>query len=160
MKTEWRTSIGAAVFLVIIAVIYWLWAPWNEGASGVMMLLFSFGAYGLLGCYLILQWVRRDRIPRPEDRVDAEQSDGEGAVAFFPSASMWPAGVGLGATITGATFIWGNWYWLIGMPILLGAIAGYVVESEHALDLMEDVPEEFKQHSTIDTPGGEAASGH
>jgi membrane associated rhomboid family serine protease len=159
VKNEWRVVIGAATFLAIVAVIYALWAPTIESASGAAMLIFSFCAYGLLGSYLILQWRRRDRLPRPEDRNDAEQSDGEGAVAFFPSASIWPAGIGLGVIITSLTFIWGNWYWFIGLPLVFGAIIGFVVESEHALDLELDVPEELKQHSTLgDTPPSSGAS--
>ncbi|MHB1534738.1 MAG: aa3-type cytochrome oxidase subunit IV [Acidimicrobiales bacterium] len=149
MKIEWRTIIGASLFLGVTCAIYWF-TSYED--AGTVMLLFGFSAYGLLGSFLILQWLRRHRLPRPEDRDDAEQADGAGAVAFFPSASMWPAGIGIGAIFTSLAFIFGNWYWLIGLPVLFGAIIGFVVESEHSLDLVEDVPEELKQHSDLTAP--------
>ena len=55
------------------------------------MLIFGFAAYGMLFGYLFLQYKRRQGIPRPEDRFDAVQADGEGEVGYFPSASIWPA---------------------------------------------------------------------
>ncbi len=151
MKVEWRTIVGASFFLFVIFVIYLLWNNIPTEAAGVVMLLFGFFAYGMLGAYLILQYVRRHRLPRPEDRFDADQSDGAGAVAYFPSASIWPAGVGIAAVFIGMAFIYGNWYWVVGLPLLFGAIIGWLVESEHSLDVEEDVPEELQQR-TVDTP--------
>jgi hypothetical protein len=149
MKVEFRVILGASFFLAVVAVIYVLWGPAIETASGTAMLIFSFAAYGMLGSFLVLQWLRRHRLPRPEDRTDAEQSDGEGAVAFFPSNSIWPAGLGLGAVITSMAFIFGNWYWFIGLPLVFGSVIGFVVEAEHGYDIEEDVPEEFRQHDPI-----------
>jgi hypothetical protein len=146
VKTEWRTSIGAAIVLAVILIIYVFWAPGIESASGATMLLFSLAAYGMLGCYLILQWLRRHRIPRPEDDFEAEISDSEGAIDFFPSASIWPAGIGLGVIITSLTFIFGNWYWLIGLPLIFGGVIGFVVEADHSENVLLDVPEDLRQH--------------
>lgn len=150
MKVEWRTIAGASFFLFVIFLIYILWSNIPTEAAGVVMLLFGGIAYGMLGTYLIAQYIRRHRIPRAEDRFDAEQSDGAGAVAYFPAASIWPAGVGLGAAFIGLAFIFGNWYWVVGLPLLFGALIGWLVESEHTLDLEEDVPEELQQR-TVDT---------
>ncbi len=157
MKIEWRTIAGASIFLGVICLIYGLWNSIPTEAAGVVMLLFGFFAYAILGAYLILQYVRRKRLPRAEDRFDADQSDGEGAVAYFPAASIWPAGVGLGAAFVGLAFIFGNWYWVIGLPLVFGAIIGWLVESEHSLDIEEDIPAELQQRAdrtaTPEIPG-------
>ena len=68
----------------------------NTEASGIAMLTFSAFAYAILFGYLLLQYLRRQGHPRPEDSFDATMADGEGEVAYFPAASIWPAGVGLG----------------------------------------------------------------
>ena len=127
MRLEARVSFGAATFLLIVAIIYWFWSrEW----TGTVCLIFSLCAYGLMGSYFLLQWLRRQRIPRPEDRDDAEMSDGAGEIGFFPSASIWPPGMGLGGIFLGLGLIYGTWYWWIGGILLFGSIIGFVVEAE------------------------------
>ncbi len=127
MRIELRVCLGAGLFLGVVAIIYWFLS--NED-TGTTCLLFGFCAYTLIGAYLILQWRRRHGIPRPEDRDDAEMSDGAGEVGFFPAASIWPAGMGVGAVFLGIGLIYGVWYLFIGGVFLLGSIAGFVVEAE------------------------------
>jgi hypothetical protein len=134
MKVEWHTLLGASGLLGIMGVVYWILVATHGHPSeyaGVTLLLFSFAAYALMGAFILLQWRRRRGTPRPEDRFDATQEDGAGEVAYFPSASIWPAGMGLGAVICAAAFVWGVWYIVIGLPIFLGAVTGWVFESEH-----------------------------
>ncbi len=127
MRVEMRLCLAAGLFLGIVCTIYWFTS--NEDA-GTAMLLFSFAAYALLGAYLFLQWRRRKGIPRPEDNDDAEISDGEGEVGFFPSASVWPAGIGLGAVILAVGLTYGTWYIVLGLILVFGSIIGFVVEAE------------------------------
>jgi hypothetical protein len=103
-------------------------------ASGIAMLLFGFAAYAMLFGYLLLQWLRRKGQPRPEDRFDATMADGEGEVAYFPAASIWPAGAGVGIILAAISAFWGLWYLVVGAVIFFGAVMGWVVES--------DVPED------------------
>ena len=127
MRIEMRLCLSAGLFLGIVCAIYWFTS--NEDA-GTACLLFSFAAYALMGTYLFLQWRRRKGIPRPEDKDDAEMSDGEGEVGFFPAASVWPAGIGLGAIMLAVGLIYGTWYLAIGFILVFGSIIGFVVEAE------------------------------
>ena len=137
MKVEWRTILGASVFLGATAAVYWVLVAGHGHkveASGIAMLIFGFAAYGMLFGYLLLQYARRKSIPRPEDRFDATQADGEGEVAYFPAASIWPAGMGLALIFAAISAVWGLWYLIIGGILFVGAVIGWVVES--------DVPED------------------
>ena len=121
MKVEWRTILGASVFLGATGLVYWALITNPTEAAGVAMLIFGFAAYGMLFFYLWSQYLKRHRLPRPEDRFDATYTDGEGEVGYFPSASIWPAGMGLGLIfgVLGLTF--GNWYLVpAGHPVLRG----------------------------------------
>jgi hypothetical protein len=128
MKNESRVALGSAVFLILVFVIY---LAWSREATGSACLLFGGCAYGMLGGYCYY-------IPRPEDNVEATQADGAGEIGFFPVASMWPAGIGVGAVSLGVAMIYGSWYYLIGLILLLGAIIGFVVESEAREDGPDD----------------------
>ena len=106
------------------------------------MLIFGCAAYGMLFGYLLLQYIRRQRIPRPEDRFDATMADGEGEVGYFPNASIWPAGMGLGLVTAATGFVFGVWYLIIGAILFVGAVIGFVVESESETEVPDTVEEE------------------
>ena len=128
MKREWHTTIGAGIFLVVLCVAYWLL---STEATGTTLLLFGGAAYIMLAGYLLLQWNRRGRLPRSEDKEDGSYEEGAGeALGFFPAASIWPAGIGLGAIFIGIALIWGTWYFLPGGVLLFGSIIGMTVEAE------------------------------
>jgi hypothetical protein len=127
MKIEWKILIGASVFLIITSIVYWRMS--NEDAGSVMLLA-GFAAYGLLGVFLLMQWKRRHNIPRPEDDPDGTYEEAAGEIGFFPAASIWPAGIGLGAIFVGVALIYGNWYWVIALPLIIGSIIGFSVEAE------------------------------
>ena len=139
MKVESRTILGASVFLGATAALYWA-LVYKHGhdveASGIAMLLFGFAAYAMLFGYLLLQFIRRHGHLRPEDRFDATMADGEGEIAYFPAASMWPAGMGLGLIFAAIAAVWGLWYLIVGGILFFGAAIGWVVES----DVPEDDP--------------------
>jgi Na+/proline symporter len=130
MKVEWRISLGSAIFLGASGVIYVALKNNPSELSGVTMLIFGFAAYFMLFGFLLLQYFRRRRIPRPEDRFDATHADGEGEVAYFPNASIWPAGMGLGMVVGSFALIWGLWYLIIGATIFFGAVFGFMTESD------------------------------
>jgi len=142
MKVEWRTVIGASVFLAITAIVYAVYKNHAVETSGVVMLVFGFAAYGMLGGYLYLQYFRRQRLPRPEDRFDATQADGAGEIGYFPSASMWPAGMGLGMIFGVIGLIYGLWYLIIGGILFFGAVIGWMVEAEAATEVPLTADEE------------------
>ena len=139
MKVESRLILGACTFLTAVAGLYWAVVAihgHDSEASGIAMLVFSFSAYLLLGSYLLLQWRRRHGQPRPEDRFDATQEDGAGVVDYFPAASIWPAGLGLGGIFFAIALVWGIWYAYIGGVLAIGSIIGWVVESDYTMDVL------------------------
>ncbi|HET9078863.1 MAG TPA: cytochrome c oxidase subunit 4 [Acidimicrobiales bacterium] len=148
MKVESRVILGAFIFLTCLCGVYWGAVAVHGHASersGIAMLVFSFSAYFLLGSYLLLQWKRRHGVPRPEDRFDATQDDGAGVIDYFPSASIWPAGLGLGAIFFGMALVWGLWYAYIGGVLAIGSIIGWVTESDYTMDVLPGIdPDEVE----------------
>ena len=74
--------------------------------------------------------------PRPEDRKNAEISDGAGELGFFPPYSWWPLWCGLTlAVIVYATALGAWWLFIIGTALGAIALAGWIFEyyrGEHA----------------------------
>ena len=66
---------------------------------------------------------------QPDDDPDAELAEGTGTVDAFPSSSIWPFVLGMGATFTVLTFIFGLWLAPIGGALVLAAAIGGTVES-------------------------------
>ena len=127
MKHEWHLALGTAVFLGIVAIVYW---AWSGEYSGTVMLTFGGFAYAIMFGFILLQYLRRHRTPRAEDREDASPEDGEGEIAFFPGNSIWPVAMGVGAVSLAIGLAFGKWFWAIGGILLLGAIIGFAVEAE------------------------------
>jgi hypothetical protein len=126
MKHEWYLALGTSVFLAIVAIIYF---AWSGEFSGSVMLTFGACAYGIMFGYILLQYLRRHRLPRVEDR-DANPEEGAGEISFFPGNSIWPAAMGLGAVSLAIGLAFGKWFWAIGGILLVGAIIGFAVEAE------------------------------
>lgn len=157
MRYEWKVTMGAAVFLAATGLLYWFTSYEN---AGTVMLGFSFAAYALLGGFLLMVWHRRKRIPRPEDNPDGTHEDGAGEVAFFPAASIWPAGIGLGAIFCAVALIYGNWYWVIGLPLIIGAVIGFTVEAESGLDQIDELHAEAARRAAEEHPDGADGAQH
>ena len=155
MKVEWRTVIGASGFLALTCAGYWILVAGHGHkveASGIAMLFFGFSAYAMLGSYLILQYVRRKGHPRPEDSFDATSADGEGLIGYFPSASIWPAGMGLGMIFGACAAVWGIWYLIVAGVLFTGAVIGWVVESDYTENVVTG--------TSVDSYSSEAADHH
>jgi hypothetical protein len=127
MRGEWILALSVAVFLAIVGVIYWVW---SGEVSGTVMLFFGCFAYGLMFSFMLLVFLRRKRIPRPEDKGDGTMAEGAGEIAFFPSNSIWPIAMGLGAISLALGLAFGKWFWIIGAILLFGALIGFTVEAE------------------------------
>ena len=160
MKVESRTILGAFTFLLLLAAAYWaLVALHGHTAerSGIAMLIFSFAAYGMLGFYLLAQYIRRHGIPRAEDRFDATQEEGAGVIDYFPAASIWPAGMGIAMIFGACALVWGLWYLYIGLVVFSGSVIGWVTESDYTEDVLPGIdPAELAIH---EVPSG-ATSPH
>jgi hypothetical protein len=130
MKTEWRIFSAVAGFLLLAAIVYgwWTWIEFGQLEwIGTVALLLSFLLTGMCGWYF---WVVSRRIePRPEDRSEADISDGAGEVGFFSPGSYWPFGIAVFSAVAGLGLAFWLW-WLIvaGLVGLVLTASGMVFE--------------------------------
>jgi len=123
MRTEWRIFGLVAAFLFVACGVYWLWTEAELGAGdwiGTVALALS-GLLCLM-CGLYFWFVSRRIEPRPEDRDDAEISDGAGEIGFFSPGSYYPFGVGVATLVAGIGLVYLAW-WLIAVGII-GVLVG------------------------------------
>lgn len=129
MRNEARIFNGTALFLLATAVVYGVWTANGTRTewAGLTGLVLSGGLCGLCGMYF--QFVARRIEPRPEDRADAEISDGAGDLGFFSPGSYWPLGLAAAAAIAGLGLVfWAVWLILLGMVAVLLATGGLLFE--------------------------------
>ena len=113
MKVEALIFNLIALFCVITAVVYGVWAKEPIGTTALVL---SAGLTGLIGGFF---WFVSRRIdPRPEDRKDADIADGAGELGFFSPGSYWPFGLALSASIAGLGLVYWQW-WLIALGLVM-----------------------------------------
>jgi hypothetical protein len=123
MKTAWRTMAGIGLFVLPFAIVY---GVLSGEESGTILLVGVPLSMLLLAAFLFTA-ARRAPSP-PEDRTDGVAVDGD-EIGVFPSASIWPAVLGLGMTLTAFGFAYSAWLALPGLGVLVLALGGFVVES-------------------------------
>jgi hypothetical protein len=124
VKVEAYVLLFVGAFFGCVGVAYWLLSHETSGTAmlfGTMMLGFFPGTY-------YFWWSRRMR-PRAEDNPDAEPADGAGVVAAFPSTSVWPFVLGLGATFVALALVFGFWTAPVGFALGFAAVLGVIRES-------------------------------
>ena len=132
MKVEARVFYLVAGFAVVMAAIYWvmtaLYATGQKAEPvGIVALLLTGGLAFLAGSYL--QFVSRRIEPRPEDREDAEISDGAGELGFFSPGSYWPIGLAASAALCGLALAFFHiWLLVLALVALLITVGGLVFE--------------------------------
>ena len=112
-----------AVFLVPATVIYW-W--FSRETAGTTMLALSIGLAAMVAYYVLFTARRMDA--RPEDRPDADISEGSGEVGFFAPHSWWPIGMAAGFAVTMVGLIIGPFLALMGFAFLIGCTLGLLFE--------------------------------
>ncbi|HLG67610.1 MAG TPA: cytochrome c oxidase subunit 4 [Acidimicrobiales bacterium] len=125
MRVESLFLLGVGVFFGIIGIIYWF-TSYEDG--GTMMLLGTC-ALGLLPGGYYFFWHRRMGNSRPEDREDATVEEGAGVVSAFPSSSIWPFVLGMGAFLVVLALVWGIWLLVLGVLVMVVALTGVTAES-------------------------------
>ena len=136
MKGEYRFFAILSGFLFAAAVVYWFWTKGSAGSAnnpagadwiGTTALVLSGLLCAMIGSALFIVSRRID--PRPEDRNDADMSEGAGEVGFFSPGSYWPFGLALFAAIAGLGLVFWMW-WLIalGMLMVIFAACGLLFE--------------------------------
>jgi hypothetical protein len=111
MRTEYKIFGGVALFLFAAAALY---ASWTRGQTyrvemvGTVALILSGLLCSMCGGFF---WFVARRIDlRPEDRPDADISEGAGEVGFFSPGSYWPFGLAIFAAIGGFGLVFVQWW--------------------------------------------------
>ena len=131
MKVETWIFAGCSVFFLLVAPAYWFITSEVIGTTALTMTLLL---TSLITFYL---GFHSRRIPaRPEDRKDAEVSDGAGELGFFPPYSWWPLWCAITlAVIVLAMALQLFWLAIIGGIFGAAALCGWIFEyyvGEHA----------------------------
>ena len=118
MRTEYKIFSGVAAFLFAAVVLY---ASWTRGQLGhvewvgTVALILSGLLCSMCGGFF---WFVARRIDlRPEDRQDADISEGAGEVGFFSPGSYWPFGVAVAAATAAIGLVFVQW-WVVGAGLL------------------------------------------
>jgi hypothetical protein len=130
MKTEWRIFGGVSLFLFVACGVYVGWSKGELGHVdwvGAVALVLSGLLCLMCGGYF---WFVSRRIdPRPEDRPDADISEGAGEVGFFSPGSYWPFGLALAAALAGLGMVFWMWWMIaVGLLAVIGATCGLLFE--------------------------------
>jgi Cytochrome c oxidase subunit IV len=123
MKVEGYLFLFYAAFFVVVTTIYaWL----SSDPTGITALVLTFGLSAMVGYYL---WFTARRMEaRPEDRPEAEISEGAGEMGFFSPHSWWPIATAGSAMLVGLGLIFGAWLALIGLGFLVFTVFGFLFE--------------------------------
>lgn len=125
MKVEGLIFLVVGVFFWVVDLIYLLWSGYEwVGTAG----LFLCGALGFLIAGFLLYTSRR-MDPRPEDRNDADISEGAGEIGHFSPLSYWPIGVAFAVGIVCLGVVFGWWLFVIGLALTLLMATGFVMEN-------------------------------
>ena len=129
MRIEALFLLFLGAFFGLVGLVYWFWS--YEDGGGVMLLGATLLGF-LPGSYYFF-WHRRMG-NRLEDR-DAEIAEGAGEIDSFPSSSIWPFVMGMGAFTTVLGLVFGVWLLFLGIPLILTALTGVTAESRRGGDL-------------------------
>lgn len=114
-------QVPARVFVVVGAVLAVLAIVYGVAASedaGKALLAVTVAFLLWIGAYL---WLRS----RPADEVDVVEE------LYLPHASVWPFGIGVGAFMLANGLIIGGWFYLPGLAVTVGSLAGFIRQTRH-----------------------------
>ena len=123
MKVEGLLFALLAVFLVVTSSLYWVL---SHDPTGFTCILLSGGLAFIVGYYLLFTARRLDA--RPEDRANAEISEGSGEMGFFSPHSYWPIFTAGAFTLTTLGLVFGPFLVLIGFVAILITASGFLFE--------------------------------
>jgi hypothetical protein len=130
VKSESRIFGLVAVFLVLASGVYAWWTDYELGRTDwIGTVALALAGLLCLMCGGFFWFVSRRIEPRPEDRPDAEISEGAGEVGFFSPGSYWPFGLALAASVAGVGLVvWQWWLTAAGLIAVIFATCGLLFE--------------------------------
>ncbi len=123
MKLEGLLFAFLAAFLVLVDVVYW---ALSGDPVGTTCLGLSGALSFIIGYYLL--FTARRIGARPEDRADAEMSEGSGEVGFFAPHSWWPIVTAGSFALTTLGLVFGLFLFLIGVLFIVITASGFLFE--------------------------------
>ncbi|MEY2815946.1 MAG: hypothetical protein RJA78_522 [Actinomycetota bacterium] len=133
MKTNVAIFNLLTVFYVIVAAVYGYWSNLVYGEIEVI----GFAAIGMLvfltGFLSFYLGKTAKNFTGPEDLPDANIEDGEAEMGFFAPWSWWPIMLGIGGAICFTSLAVGWWLFIIGFPLAIVALIGFVFEHSRGL---------------------------
>ncbi|GAC1440665.1 MAG: cytochrome c oxidase subunit 4 [Mycobacteriales bacterium] len=123
MKVEGLLFAFLSAFLLIVTSVYWLL---SRDPTGTTALGLSGGLAFIIGYYL--SFTARRMEARPEDRGDAEISEGAGEIGFFSPHSWWPILLAGAFSLVGMGLVFGPFLFVIGLGAILVTVVGFTFE--------------------------------
>jgi len=123
MRAEAWVMALVAIFFGIVTPVYWFLSGDPTGTSALVMTTLL---GGLVAFYLAV--VAKQIDARPEDRGEAEVSDGAGELGFFPPYSWWPLWCAATLSIIVLGLVFGWWLFIIGTGLGIVALSGFIFE--------------------------------
>jgi hypothetical protein len=130
MKGEAWIFLACTIFFVLVTPTYWFATASSQSGgewTGTSALVMCTLLFAMLTLYVGFHARKMD--PRPEDRLDAEVSDGAGELGFFPPFSWWPLWAAM--SVAGISFsVAMKAWWLLVIAFVVGAITlcGWIFE--------------------------------
>jgi hypothetical protein len=138
MRIEALFLLFLGFFFGIVGIIYWF-TSYDDGGGmmllGTSLLGFLPGGYYFFwhkrfgGKKFFFWGTEHGAGDRPSDRPDATVAEGAGDVDSFPSSSIWPFVMGMGAFSTLLSLVFGIWLILPGLTLIITALVGVTAES-------------------------------
>jgi hypothetical protein len=138
MRIEALFLLFLGFFFGIVGIFYWF-TSYDDGGGmmllGTSLLGFLPGGYYFFwhkrfgGKKFFFWGTEHGAGDRPSDRPDATVAEGAGDVDSFPSSSIWPFVMGMGAFSTLLSLVFGIWLILPGLTLIITALVGVTAES-------------------------------
>ncbi|NBR65294.1 MAG: cytochrome c oxidase subunit 4 [Micrococcales bacterium] len=132
MKTNTRIFTLLTFFYLIVTAVYgyWSWLASPEGDKKIEVIgTAAIGMLVFLSGFIAFYLGKTARnFTGPEDMPDANIEDGEAEVGFFAPWSWWPLMLGIGGALCFTSLAIGWWMFVIGLPLALVALIGFVFE--------------------------------
>lgn len=133
MKTNVKIFNLLTVFYLVVAAVYGYWSNLVYGQIEVI----GFAAIGMLvfltGFLSFYLGKTAKNFTGPEDMPDANIEDGEAEMGFFAPWSWWPLMLGIGGALCFTSLAVGWWLFIIGLPLAIVALIGFVFEHSRGL---------------------------
>ena len=123
MKVEGWMFAAIAIFLAVVAPIYWFMSHEIIGTVALVMALLLFS---MVSVYLFTMARKMDA--RLEDRKDAEIIEGAGTLGFFPPKSIWPFWLAITVQMLALGPVFGWWISILAVCLGIWSLSGWVFE--------------------------------